>query len=75
MGMFDMVNFKCPKCEGPIQEQSKAGSCSMQEYDALRVPPSIAADLVGTDAYCEVCNETFTIMAPAMPAMVTLTLA
>jgi DNA-directed RNA polymerase subunit RPC12/RpoP len=32
MGMFDYVYYRCPKCKEVVEEQSKAGSCSLIRY-------------------------------------------
>jgi len=32
MGMFDYTYFKCPKCKEIVEEQSKAGDCSLNRY-------------------------------------------
>ena len=32
MGMFDYTYYKCPKCSKIVEEQSKAGNCSLSRY-------------------------------------------
>lgn len=46
MGMFDTVNFYCPKCDGQVSTQSKSGPSLMNEYrlDGF-LPAGIAEDL------------------------------
>lgn len=52
MGCFDRVYITCPKCNKPVEFQSKAGRCWMDEYDESAVPLDIAADI---DRDVEVC--------------------
>ena len=56
MGMFDTVHFKCRVCSSVIEEQSKAGDCNLNEYDAYAVPVEIAKSIEGGIIYCENCG-------------------
>lgn len=60
MGCYDTVNFRCPKCGTALTTQSKAGRCNLAEFQAIAVPPVIAADLEGEKLFCE-CGAEFTI--------------
>lgn len=61
MGMFDSVNFACPKCRSIVEVQSKAGGCNLRTYSSQNVPAVIAADLSGDTVQCPSCNETWQV--------------
>lgn len=63
MGMYDEVVFTCPKCDGHITEQSKAGACSLVTYQSDDVPTQIAVDLNGETVWCQNCGANFKIRA------------
>lgn len=55
--MFDEVTTQCPKCDKPVVFQTKAGGCTLQNYDADRgVPPAIAVDLQYDSEACLSCG-------------------
>lgn len=56
MGMFDSVNFYCPVCSNKINIQSKADGCTLTEYDRIKVPRRIAADIDGEKVICNNCK-------------------
>jgi hypothetical protein len=56
MGVFDSVIAHCPKCENPVEFQSKAGRCYMDVYNSTGVPPEIAAALDGQKQACDTCG-------------------
>jgi len=57
VGMFDSVTVRCPKCDEVVEFQTKAGGCTLQNYDADRgVPPAIAVDLQYDSEWCYDCN-------------------
>lgn len=64
MGMFDSVIVECPKCQGELEYQSKAGECLLHRYPIDAVPMEIAADIDGEWDYCETCKESFQIRLP-----------
>lgn len=49
MGCFDTVWFKCPRCGGDIQEQSKGGACELKNYNADAVPFGVASGVDGME--------------------------
>ncbi len=61
MGMFDSVWFKCPSCDGAVEQQSKAGVCELQDIPASEVPAEIAASIDGEYVSCLACGESFKI--------------
>ena len=61
MGMFDTVLFSCPKCKQTIEEQSKAGECTLRDYSSGSVPAVIAADIKNNYVYCKQCRVSFII--------------
>lgn len=65
MGMFDSVWFNCPSCgeRRSIEAQSKAGDCSLHDYETNNVPPKIALDIDGSAVTCSKCNASFTVGA------------
>ena len=57
--MFDSVILKCPSCgEGTLEWQSKSGPCMLKVYTLENVPPHVAGELDGDEAYCDnpVCD-------------------
>ena len=52
MGMFDTVEFECPRCGTAISVQSKAGECALMSIDPMVTPLSIAGDLIGETVHC-----------------------
>jgi predicted metal-binding protein len=67
MGMFDRVIFTCPNCQARIEEQSKAGTCSLLEFNEREVPIAIAGEIKGNTVHCDNCKETFVIMLGGRP--------
>lgn len=63
MGCFDAVFFKCPKCGGQVEAQTKVGPCDMKAYLPDAVPPLIAASIDGTQERCEGCGAAFIVKA------------
>lgn len=56
MGMYDTVDFCCPNCGRSVQEQSKAGDCTLSTYPEHRIPQDIAEDLMGRLVCCYHCG-------------------
>jgi transcription elongation factor Elf1 len=67
MGMFDRVFFTCPNCNARIEEQSKAGTCALLEFNEKEVPIAIAGDIKGNTVYCHNCDDSFVIMLAGRP--------
>ena len=44
MGVYDIINFKCPNCGEELNAQSKSGACSLANYDSNDVPFDVAID-------------------------------
>lgn len=74
MGMYDTVRAECPKCNGRIEFQSKAGRCSLTNYDLDSVPFGIADDLDGDTASCEGCGEVYSLIVGSQPKRVQMNL-
>ena len=53
MGMFDTLSVPCPRCGKEIEYQSKAGDCTLADYNLSNVPASIAGDVNGEVEQCE----------------------
>lgn len=46
MGMFDTVEWQCPKCNATNMTQTKAGTCELGHYHLGNgLPPSMAQDM------------------------------
>jgi len=60
MSMFDSLVVKC-SCGAPVQFQSKASSCTLEEYTLDDVPDLIAASCIGESRRCSQCNATVTL--------------
>lgn len=57
MGMFDSVFVDCPKCRTRQELQSKAGECTLREYDIYGAPLRILADLADNNPHlCDHCR-------------------
>lgn len=73
MGMYDSINFTCPKCEGRVEVQSKAGDCALHEYAPDAVPIVIAKSIEGDVVWCESCDISFVaVITPPAPATVSM---
>ena len=46
MGMYDTVLIKCPKCDGDIEFQSKAGKCLLSTYTLRDAPEELIDDII-----------------------------
>ena len=62
MGMYDTVNFSCPKCETDIEVQSKAGDCNLEDFSFREVPPEIAKDIDGEEVRCKKCDSLWAVI-------------
>lgn len=57
MGMFDKLLVKCPTCECPIEFQSKAGRCYLDEYTLEDCPLVVLADVASKPPeFCKGCG-------------------
>lgn len=72
MGMYDNVIVYCPYCGGQIEFQSKAGGCTLINYNLDSVPIDIANDLIGKTEVCGKCEQDvhITIDPKVLPKMV-----
>ena len=61
MGMFDRIWVQCPRCNADVEFQSKADSCTLQDFTLATVPTAVAADLIGEESMCHKCNWCVTI--------------
>ncbi len=62
MGIYNTVNFRCPKCENfTIEAQSKAED-GFNNYNYDSVPQKTAEDIVGETVYCTMCNKGYKII-------------
>jgi phage FluMu protein Com len=61
MGMYDSVRVPCPDCKEVIEFQSKAGECSLADYELHNAPPAILGDLDGQTCRCSKCGRAVTI--------------
>jgi hypothetical protein len=59
MSLFDRVWVKCP-CGQSLAFQSKAGDCSLNDYELSNVPVKIAGDLIGESERC-ICGRLITM--------------
>lgn len=70
MGLYDSVIGFCPKCNEPIEFQTKAGACTLKTYGHDKVPAHLVDDLEGEDATCEKCGAWVELRAVTIPARV-----
>ncbi len=75
MGKFDSVYFKCSGCGEAVEVQSKSGNCELAEFDPDCVPAKIAADIMGSQAWCPRCDRLWTVVSINSPATVVMRLA
>lgn len=54
--MFDSVYISCPKCNYPIEFQSKAYWCDLTNYNEENCPDVIKTDLDGKIKECDHCG-------------------
>lgn len=64
MGIFDSVYARCPRCNEPVEFQSKAGDCRLAGYSPESVPMAIALDLDDEWTNCPKCNHSVTLHMP-----------
>ena len=69
MGLFDSVNLFCPHCAAPIELQSKAGACNLENHWHLSVPAEIAQDLDGEPVTCRECKCSWVAFDPFARAL------
>lgn len=67
MGMFDSVMVPCPKCETPVEFQSKAGDCQMDRYTLEDAPAELLLDIMNEPHYCQNCGEWVALVDPRYP--------
>lgn len=67
MGMFDSVMVPCPKCDKPVEFQSKAGECYCGVFSLENAPAEILADIMNNPEYCEKCGQWFVLIDPKYP--------
>lgn len=61
MGMHDTLVISCPRCGEETEFQSKAGPCSMTEYQVYDAPLAILAVVAGERFDCPGCEKPFTV--------------
>ncbi len=75
MGLYDSVNFSCPRCDDLIEVQSKAGKCVLASFPSDEVPLAIAADIAGEKHWCSKCSREWTVVSINAPPVVVMRLA
>lgn len=71
MAMFDTVFVPCPRCGALKEYQSKAGDCTLEEYNIYDAPLAILADIQEGCAWpknnrCYECDYEFKILVQKM---------
>ena len=58
MDPFDTAIVRCPKCSYPNELPTKAGICDFEEWDLLKAPAVIQADIAHqhNDFQCDNCG-------------------
>ena len=69
MGCFDTLTVRCP-CGGEIKLQSKAGDCTLSEYDLSDVPVEILGALNGCGGPCPKCKRMLTLRVRSLAEVV-----
>lgn len=70
MGLFDTVSIRCPACEHTTEFQTKAGDCTMSNYEGEDVPAKIRDALDGTREWCSHCGKKITLRVVYRPKVV-----
>ena len=75
MGMFDSVHARCPRCNGPVEFQTKSGDCNLDEVRMNvvgTIPIAWWAGLEGqkTPCKCGVMLELFSVTGMKMMVFV-----
>lgn len=60
MGMFDSVLACCPKCETPVEFQSKSGDCTLTTYTLEDAPDDVLRGIHGDCEICPQCGQALT---------------
>ena len=67
MGMYDTVVFMCPNCHGMVEEQTKAGECTLKAYSLNNAPFPVIADIIEESnrgrLYCSNCSSRLSVNA------------
>jgi len=56
MSLFDTVWLECPKCTAEVPFQSKTGLCVLDSYHPPKIPPEVAAGVLGKVTACSGCQ-------------------
>lgn len=56
MGVFNTIWVDCPRCDKPVEFQSKSGSCSMASYHITRMPVEDFSGIAGDQVCCDHCG-------------------
>lgn len=70
MGCFDTVWLTCPHCNASVEEQTKAGPCSLADYrlDQDDAPMSVRLAMVGPHrCESESCGKLFLVELVQLP--------
>ena len=69
MGMFDNIWVSCPHCNERTNLQSKAGDCTLEEYELDNAPLSVMGDLSVGGGYriCTKCDREIRVVANGRP--------
>jgi len=75
MGMFDYIEFTCPKCGKHADDQTKVGHCMMDTFN-LDMPMDIceAEMLLCSGVECNHCGQKFVLSADLPTYKVKMTL-
>ena len=67
--MFDTVHYTCPNCGGETSSQTKAGDCTLANYDMYSIPEEIAISFrkYGVPYPCEHCHAIPVFELPKVP--------
>lgn len=68
MGMFNSVYKSCPNdgCDGDLEFQTKAGSCTLASLGEDNISMSEAEDIDGDEACCMTCGTSYKLNVKAV---------
>jgi len=71
MGVYNTVNFTCPRCDKRIEIQSSADE-GFTDFPSDKVPVNTAEDILGSTVWCVPCNRSYRIVKVDNPQTVQL---
>jgi hypothetical protein len=65
MGMYDTIHIPCPKCQTPVDIQSKGGECLLNNYTLDTAPVDVLLGLMDR-GYIDQCDKCKAYLKPVV---------